>query len=456
MNEQQTDFLIVGAGFAGIAAAKKLHSQNCNFLIAEARDRIGGRTLTQTFEGEIVLDLGAKWLGPTQQLVWEWVHQTGAETYSTYNSGRNILSYKGKISHYTGVIPKINALSLLDLGLAMNRLEKLAATVNLQQPWQHPQALHYDAMTLHTWIRQNTWTNAARHLLEIGIQTVFAAESSEISLLFALFYLHSGDSLQTLISIANGAQQTILKEGTQGLLKKVAAPFANRIRLSTPVHKIVQDETGVQAHTSKGIIRARKCILTVPPALMERIRFEPLLPQQKAQLFQRMPMGAAMKCYAIYPSPFWRQQGLSGQVISDEFPVKVTFDVGHTDQDYGKMLVFVEGNDARYFISLPAEKRKEMVLTKLVRFFGKQAASPIVYTDKCWTEEEWTRGCYVGLMPPNTLAHLGQHLRTPFGNIHFAGTETAERWNGYLDGAIRSGYRAAEEAIQAARSNMSS
>ncbi|WP_250632928.1 flavin monoamine oxidase family protein [Rhodoflexus caldus] len=448
MNERQTDILIIGAGFAGIAAAKKLHGLNRDFLVVEARDRIGGRTLTETFEGDITLDLGAKWLGPTQQLVWEWVHETNAVTYETYNTGRNILSYKGKISHYTGTIPKIGILSLLDLGNAINQLEKLAATIDTLQPWQHPKAERYDEMTLRTWIRQHTRTEAARHMLEIGIQTVFAAESSEISLLFALFYLRSGDNLETLISITNGAQQTILKEGTQGLLKKVAAPFADRIVLQSPVQKIVQDATGVTAHTAQGIIRARKCILTVPPALLERIRFEPPLPQQKAQLCQRMPMGAAMKCFAVYPVPFWRKHGLSGQVISDEFPVKVTFDVGQGDNDYGKMLVFVEGNDARNFISLPPDMRKQMVLETLVRFFGKEAAFPLFYTDKCWTEEEWTRGCYVGLMAPNTLTHFGPHLRTPFGNIHFAGTETADRWNGYLDGAIQSGYRAAEELMQ--------
>jgi monoamine oxidase len=448
MNEQQTDVLIIGAGFAGIAAAKKLHSLNSDFLVVEARDRIGGRTLTETFEGNIMLDLGAKWLGPTQQLVWEWVRETNTATYETYNKGRNILIYKGKISYYTGTIPKIGMLSLLDLGNAINQLEKLAATIDTQKPWQHPKAAYYDEMTLRTWIRQHTRTEAARHMLEIGIQTVFAAESSEISLLFALFYLRSGDNLETLISITNGAQQTILKEGTQGLLKKIAAPFGNRILLNSPVQKIAQDETGVTVSTPQGIIRARKCILTVPPALQERIHFEPPLPQQKAQLNQRMPMGAAMKCFAVYPTPFWRKKGLSGQVISDEFPVKVTFDTGNGDSEHGKMLVFVEGNDARHFISLPPEMRKQMVLEKLVRFFGKEAAHPIFYTDKCWTEEEWTRGCYVGLMAPNTLTHFGPHLRTPFGNVHFAGTETADRWNGYLDGAIQSGYRAAAEVLQ--------
>jgi monoamine oxidase len=447
MNEQQTDILIIGAGFAGIAAAKKLHDLKHNFLVVEARERIGGRTLTETFEGDITLDLGAKWIGPTQHLVWEWVHQTNAATYETYNTGRNILSYKGKISYYAGTIPKIGFLGLLDLGNAIRQLENLVATIDTQKPWQHPQADRYDEMTLRTWIHAHTRTEAARHILEIGLQTVFAAESSEISLLFALFYLRSGDNLKTLINITNGAQQTILKEGTQGLLKKVAARFNNHILLNSPVQKIVQDESGVSAYTTQNVIRARKCILTAPPALLERIRFEPPLPQQKAQLFQRMPMGAAMKCFAVYNTPFWRKKGLSGQVISDEFPVKITFDVGNGNNEHGKMLVFVEGNDARNFISLPPDMRKQMVIKKLTRFFGNQAAYPILYIDKCWTEEEWTRGCYVGLMAPNTLTHFGQHLRTSFGHIHFAGTETADRWNGYLEGAIQSGYRAVGEII---------
>ncbi len=444
----ETDIVIIGAGYAGIAAAKKLHETVKDFIVLEARDRIGGRTLTEVIECGAIIDFGAAWIGPTQYHVWNWVKETNTETFDTYDTGKNILSYKNKISTYKGVIPKIDPISLIDLGLAINKINKLSKQIPIENPWTHPKAKEWDSMTMHTWMQKNLHTKKSRHLFDIGIQTVFGAEASEISFLHALFYCHSGDNMDALISIQNGAQQTILKNGTQGLLKKITLPFEDNIRLNQPVRRIEQDSTGVTVFSDDLIVKAGKCILAVPPVLIDRIQFHPILPQQKAQLFQRMPMGAAMKCFVIYKTPFWRKNGFSGQIVSDEFPVKVTFDVGNKDDEFGKLLVFVEGNDARNFIDLPAEQRKKLVLNKLVKFFGQEAAQPLQYIDKCWTEEEWTRGCYVGLMTPNTMTQFGDKIRTTFQHIHFAGTETAVKWNGYLDGAIESGYRSADEVLK--------
>lgn len=451
MNKVTTDIVIVGAGYAGIAAAKKLYEARKKFIVIEARDRMGGRTLSQKLDCGATVDMGAKWIGPTQLKVWEWVKETQTETYDTYDEGKNILSFHQKISTYTGVIPKIDPLSLIDLGLAISKINKLSQQIPIKNPWLHPKAKEYDSMTLATWMQRNIRMYKARHIFEIGIQTVFAAESSEISLLHALFYFHSGDNMDTLISIKNGAQQTILRGGTQGLVQKIAAPFQEHIKLNEPLRKLEQNEKGITAFTDNLQIEAQKCILAIPPVLINQIQFSPILPQQKAQLYQRLPMGAAMKVYAIYPTPFWRKKGFSGQIVSDEYPVKVTFDVGHGDDDLGVLLVFVEGNDARNFIDLPESERKTMILEKLTRFLGAEAANPIEYIDKCWTEEEWTRGCYVGLMAPNTMTQFGRYLRTPFLHIHFAGTETAEKWCGYLDGAIESGYRAATEVASGSR-----
>ncbi|MHA8087696.1 flavin monoamine oxidase family protein [Aquirufa sp. Wall-65K1] len=448
MKEINTEILIVGAGYAGIAAAKKLHAAGKDFIILEARDRIGGRTLTENLTSGPSVDMGAKWVGPTQHLVWEWIKESQTETYETYDQGKNLLKFKDKISSYTGTIPKIDPISLIDLGMAIHRMNKLSEQISISEPWNHPKAKEYDAMTLATWMDKHIWTAKAKHLFEIGIQTVFAVEASEISLLFALFYFKSGDNMDTLISIKNGAQQSILKGGTQGLVKKIAAPWMKKIQLNEPLLKLVQHETGIVATSANLRITANKCILSIPPVLINSIVFDPPLLQQKAQLYQRMPMGAAMKVYLIYPSPFWRGMGYSGQIVSDEYPLKVTFDVGHTDSDHGVLLVFVEGNDARNFIELEEDVRRKMILERVVKIFGHQAVQPLQYVDKCWTEEVYSRGCYTGLMGPNTLTQFGHQIRAPFKHVHFAGTETAEKWNGYLDGAISSGYRAASEVLE--------
>lgn len=443
-----TDVAIIGAGYAGIAAAKLLQANQTDFIVLEARDRIGGRTHSATLASGAQVDLGAQWIGPTQQLIWQWVKETNTETYETYDIGKNILSYKNKTSTYTGTIPKIDPISLLDLGLAIEKINKLCKQIDLEKPWQHPRALEYDSMTFHTWIEKNMYTAKAKHLFHIGVETVFAEEASSLSFLHALFYCRSGENMESLISIKNGAQQTLLLGGTQKLLIKIAQPFQDKIKLNQVVSHIYQSDSGVQIETSDFIVHAKKSILTLPPALLNTIKFSPLLPQRKAQLIQRVPMGAAMKCFVIYKSPFWRKMGYSGQIVSDIHPVRVTFDCTHKDTDLGVLLVFVEGKNARFFLDLTQEERKKQVVSMLVKFFGEDAASYVEYTDKCWTEEEYSRGCYAGNMPPGVLTQFGDELRKPFMHLHFAGTETAYKWNGYMDGAIESGNRATEEVLK--------
>lgn len=448
METIQTDIVIIGAGYAGIAAARRLHEANKNFVVVEARDRIGGRTHTRQLACGATVDLGAQWIGPTQHHIWKWVKETNTETYDTYDTGKNILSYKNNISTYKGTIPKIDPVSLIDLGIALERINKLCKQIPIEAPWTHPKALEYDSMTLHTWMQKNMYTQKAKHLFNIGVETVFAAEAHEISFLHALFYCHSGDNMEALISIANGAQQTLLKGGTQTLLQKIAQPFQDKILLNQPVIKITQDNDGIIILTDTLKIKAKKCISTLPPALLNSIRFSPVLPQRKAQLLQRVPMGAAMKCFCIYQTPFWRRQGFSGQIVSDTSPVKVTFDCTNKDDDLGVLLVFVEGHNARDFIELPKEERKKLVLDRLVTFFGEEAKNTLEYEDKCWTEEEYSRGCYAGNMPTGVLTQFGKTLREPFMHLHFGGTETAMKWNGYMDGAIESGFRNADEVLK--------
>ena len=217
--------------------------------------------------------------------------------------------------------------------------------------------------------------------------------------------------------------------------------------LSQPVRRISQDRGGVTVYTDELTVRGKRVIVTGPPSLTALIRYEPDLPALRAQLLQRFPQGSAIKVEAIYPRPFWRARGLAGQVTSDTGPIKITFDNSPPDGSPGVMLGFVEGHDARVFGSLPPAQRRAQAIACFVRYFGPEAAKPIGYIEKNWSEEPWTRGCYVGYTPPGVLTDYGPWIRKPVGRIHWAGAETSDFWNGYMDGAVRSGERAAAEVL---------
>jgi monoamine oxidase len=269
-------------------------------------------------------------------------------------------------------------------------------------------------------------------------------EPAEVSLLHVLFYAAAAGGWDDLLDTEGGAQQDRLAGGTQQLSIRIAEELGDRVRLSAPVRAVRIDGDGVVA----GEVRARRVIVAVPPALAARIEYDPPLPGVRDQLTQRMPMGSVIKCMAVYEEPFWREDGLSGQAVSLPGPAQVVFDNTPPSGSPG-LIGFLEARDARKLAGLPAGERREAVLRGFQRLFGRRAAHPLLYVEKDWSSEVYSRGCYAGVLGPGAWTGYGRALREPVGRIHWAGTETATRWMGYLDGAIESGKRAAAEVMRA-------
>lgn len=448
MSEIKTDIIVIGAGYSGIGAATKLFENEKDFVVIEARDRIGGRVCSKQLDNGTIIDIGAQWIGPDQKLMWEMVEKYKVETFDTYDTGKNILAWNNKLFHYIGTIPKIDPISLIDLGFALNKINLLCKQIPLENPWLAKNAQELDATSLYTWVEKNMWTKKAKFIFKVGIETVFACNPSEISMLHALFYAHSGEDFERLISIKGGAQQTRFVKGTQHLLEKMAFPFKEKILLDSPVLSIEHHSKGVLVKTANAQIFAAKCIVAIPPTLVQKIKFLPELPPNRIQLNQRMPMGTAMKCFAIYKKPFWRAKGFSGQVVSNNKPVQVTFDCSPKDESCGIILGFIEADNARNFIEKTVAERKTIFFESLAKYFGPEALDSIDYIEKCWSTEEWSGGCYAGNPTMGTLSQFGTYLRKPIGNIYWASTETAIKGNGYMEGALEAGYRAAKEAME--------
>ena len=443
--DASTDVVVIGGGFAGIAAARGVLAAGKSVVLVEARDRLGGRTRSETLRDGVTIDVGGQWIGPQQHRMNALAQQFGIETFPTWNEGNNLLIDEGVSQSYQGTIPKLSLLPLLELGVVQARLERLAAAVNLEAPWDTPGAASLDGQTLAGWLEANLWTGAARRILRVGLEVVMACDLRRISLLHALFVIKSGVNLDVLFGVANGAQQDRFRHGTASLVQAMIAPLRGAIRLASPVDAIQQDANSVTVVTARGRVRAQRAVVAMAPALAGRIDFAPALTADRDQLMQANPMGSVVKCMAIYDRPFWREQGLSGQLVVTDGPISATFDNSVPGATTGILLGFAVGPQAEQLRRLDAATRRRAVLEVYARAFGPAAAQPVDYLDHSWADEPWSRGCYFGHFPPGVLTSLGPVLRRAEGRIHWAGTETAREWTGYIEGAVESGERVAAE-----------
>jgi monoamine oxidase len=338
--------------------------------------------------------------------------------------------------------------SLISLDAAIKKINRLSSTIDLQAPWESKKAGYWDNITLQHWMEKRMRNRKARDLFGLIAEAVFAAHPEELSMLFALFYIRSGKDLDTQMNIRNGAQQDRILGGADLPARKIAEELSADIRLSHAVRKVETTSDGIQVTGEGFSLLSTRLIMAVPPIMNAEIRFNADLPSKKIELWKRMPMGSVWKCYAIYPTPFWRAKGLNGLAASDEGHTRIVFDNSPADGSKGILMGFVLAYKARDFNTLTEVQRKKSILDSFRKYFGDEASSPLMYIDHSWTEEPWSRGCYTGIMGPQTMTSFGQQLRMPAGNIHFAGTETSPVWNGYMEGAVLSGERVAREILE--------
>jgi len=450
---RKVDVVVVGGGLSGLVAAHRVRAAGHSVLVVEARNRVGGRLLNHRLHNGSVVEAGGAFVGPTQDHILRLADNLGVKTFKEYVDGKNVYVSGNSKQLYTGTVPP-DPLILPDAALLQLQIDQMAAEIAVDAPWSHPKAEEWDSITVKQWVDQNTVNPATANLLLCYLQPCFGSDGANISMLFLLWYIATAGNERNVgtfersSSTAGGAQDSRFVLGSQAVPKRLAKKLGDRVALNAPARRIRQYSDRVVVSTDRGSVRARRVIVACPPPTVLGIDWHPVLPRRREALLRRMPMGQLMKCDAVYDKPFWRAKGLSGSGLADSGAVRVAFDNCPHDAAVGVLLAFVGGSTWLTYGTMPLAKRRKAVLEGFARMFGDEALHPIEYTEHDWTHEWWTRGGPVALPLPGATTAYGDTIRKPFRRVHWAGTETATYWSGYMDGAVRAGERAAHEVNQ--------
>lgn len=447
------DAVVVGAGLSGLVAAQALAAGGKNVYVLEARNRVGGRVWDVALNNGGTIEVGGQFTGPTQTHLAALASSLGVSTFQGYSTGNNIFDSNGTLIQYTGALPPLSSTTQQALFGAIGQLDALAATVPVESPWTAPNAESLDAQTVSSWILANVTDPTAQQVLFLMVVGALSAEARDMSLLWFLFYVSaSGDesdvgTLERLTGTIGGARDSRFVGGPMQIPLKLSAQLGSRVILNAPVSSISQSGSTATVCTGRFSIAASSVVVALPPTLAGRIAYNPAVPALRDQLTQRFPMSSIGKFLAIYPTPFWRAAGLTGQAYGTTGMVRSTFDNSPPDGSYGALLGFIDGDQMRFEDGATDAAFESLALSELTTYFGSQASNPTQIVIGRWDSEQYTRGGAPAFTAPGVLTRFGASLRQPVGLIHWAGAETSDFWPGHLEGAVRAGQRAASEIL---------
>ncbi|HYH81467.1 MAG TPA: FAD-dependent oxidoreductase [Longimicrobium sp.] len=458
MEQREADVCVVGAGFAGLAAARYLRGQGRSVVVLEARDRVGGRVWDKTLRDGSQVSVGGTWLGRDQSRMFDLVGKVGLGVYPQYDEGGVVLRLDGRNSRFEGLLPDIGLWGQLTLGGALAQLGWIADTVPPGRPWEAPGARDLDAQTLGAWISSCAVPSEnARHMLRAGLGLAFSTDLSTVSLLGSMVLARSGgrDGFGYYLDATITETHLIDGGGSPEVARRLGVELGDALHTSCPVRRISQSDGGVEVSGDAVTVRAGYAIVTAPPVLAGQIEYDPVLPDAHSQLMRQMPAGAIFRVITQYETPFWRRKGMSGQTVAPQSPVLASIDQSPPSPTAwempprGVLSSYAVGPHAAELAAMDPERRRQVWLGELAaRFDDPAAARPLDYCETDWSAERWSLGGMISHFPPGVLTSYGHALHEPFRRVHWAGTERATLMHGLMEGAVRSGEQAAQDVIR--------
>jgi len=447
--KRAVDVVVVGAGFAGLAAAHAIKAAGQSVLLLEARDRVGGRTLTLALPDGGWVDEGGQWAGAGHDRFYHWIKVTGHTTYPSPDFG-DWLIYGPADTQFHRVSDDSPALPGMDVVEAMKaKLQAMADSLDPAAPWTHPEAKAWDGITLAQWLAQNVRNDNIRAFM-VGDMSYACASPEQISILSFLSLLKACVSFDKLNGFEDAAQQDRIVGGVQPVAEGMATLLGDDIvMLKQPVRRVRWNPDGATVVTDAMEVEAGHVIFAGPPTLMGAIEFAPSLPTARAKITQHWPQGLVIKVAMVYETPFWREQGLSGGSLDYSSWISETAD-SSAPPEHSKMGVltgFIYTDQALDAMQVAAPERRQRMLREMAARFGDEALNPVRVIEMNWSTQVWTRGCYGGYLAPGATSAFTSAVRDAVGPLHWAGTETSPVWPTFIEGAIRSGERAAAEVV---------
>jgi monoamine oxidase len=453
--KRTADVIVVGAGLAGLSAARSLVAAGHSVALLEARDRVGGRTLNHKLPNGTAVEIGGEFVGPTQDKVLALISELGLSTFNAYQNLKSAYTNaQGQTSYYTGDLPSAGATGIVDLAVLVTQLDNLASQVPVDAPWSWSEAAEYDYQTADSWVRANAPDpDTAIDLVNLFFDSAYGGIAAEVSMLYVLAQIAGfGDAknvgtIERGISSQGGAQNSRVTGGSQIISIRAAQELGKRVVLNAPVQRIDQGPRSVEVYSEAGTWKGKYVIVATPPQLAAEISWTPLMPPLLDAMRRRMTLGTLMKIHAVYETPFWREDPGVWMALKVGGVVPEMFDNTPPEGTPGVLMGFHGGHSWRQYANNPVGRRAG-ALADFAQAFGERCLNPIDYFEQDWTSEQYSRGCPVSVVAPGVVTEFLPNLTVPFLRTHWAGTETATYWNGYMDGAISSGQRAAGEVLE--------